>query len=180
MTLTAAEGELTVAETLLAANIAASARFQSLTGSASASAALSHIYFDALPKPASGNVHTIAELQGKRPYALVYTDDETGLTAEHASTGVSYGYEFTGGRLKFLIEKDVPQAIAEEPSEIDRRFKNDLGVIFSEVLANSGKAGYLAIERMSMNGPMRSREEVVESMGDYQQAVFDIVWGTGV
>jgi hypothetical protein len=173
--LTAAEGPLTRAETLLAATLAACPRWQTLCGSAEAAAA--RIYFDALPPPAAHAAeYSPEDLALLRPFALVYTDEETGVTLAHAATGARRRFA-ERGVLKFYIEKHVPPDVADHPAEVDRRFKNDVGILLGELAALAGQANYLAIDEITAQGPLRSHQDELPTKGDYQQMHFTVSWG---
>lgn len=179
MTLPTAEGEISVAEDLLASTIAASARFQTLVGAASAAAAKERIHFDTFPQPAKDNTHSLAELQLLRPCAIVYMDEESGLAFVHDASGVNHNFNFTSGLLKFSIEDNVPSRYADNPSEAMRYFKNYIGVIVQEMGTYAGVAGYLAIERLTVRAIGRSHEDLIPTYGDYLCARFEVAWGQG-
>lgn len=175
--LTAAEGSITLAETLLAATLAACARWQAMCGASDAAAALAHIYFDALPPPPDRrDAYSLLELEQLRPYILVYTDEETGLAATHIASGRRRQFA-ASGQLKFCLETSVPAVIAHDPAEVDRRIKNDAGVLIDELLALAGEAGYLAIDSLTVTGPLRAAEDEATGKGDYQQMQFAVEWG---
>ena len=177
MSLTAAEGPISRADTLLAASLAACARWQSMVGAVAAPAALARIHFGALPPPdARRQEYSLAELAALRPFAIVFADEDTTLTLRHKSTGTRRRFH-DEGLVKFYIERDVPAELALDPAELDRRFKNDAGVLMQELCALAGLAGYLAINEITGRGPLRSDKDEVTGKGDYQHFYFDVQWG---
>lgn len=175
MPLTAAEGPITRAESLLAATLAACERWQTLCGGAAAAAA--HIHFDALPPPDAHVLeYSVADLAQLRPFAVIYTDEETGVVRAHVATGTRRRFA-DRGVLKFYIEKAVPADVADHPAEVDRRFKNDAGILLDQLAALAGQAHYLAIDEITVQGPFRAHQDELPTKGDYQQMHFTVSWG---
>jgi hypothetical protein len=177
MPLTAAQGAISLAETYLAATLAACAQWQTLTGAADADEAAERIYYDALPPPPNNqDAYTRQQLEELRPYCVIFSDEETGLTFDHDAHGVGFGYR-DAGILKGFLESAVDPQIAHDPQEIFRRFKNDVGLLVADMLALAGLAGYLAISTLTLRGPLRSHEDQLPGEGDYVQYHFTINWG---
>lgn len=168
MPLPSVTGELTGAVNNLAASLAACAQFQSLVGAADSAAALNHIYFSALPPPASGGKHTKAEIEGYRPYALIYLDEETGCTFEADAGGEQDYFGRRLGKLHLWIEQNVPALYADDPSTADAEFLEIIDTLVGQLLDLSGIAGYMSFARLTTEGPMRAPEDVSPTLGDYQ------------
>lgn len=175
--LSAPQGPITLAESLLAASLAACPRWQMLCGVDNAADAAKRIYTDALPPPPDRrDAYSLLELEQLRPFILIYTDEDTGLAIEHIASGRRRQFA-ESGQLKFHLEKSVPAVIAHDPAEVDRRIKNDAGVLIEELLKLAGDAHYLAIDSLAVTGPLRSDDDEATAKGDYQQMHFVVRWG---
>lgn len=179
MPLPAVTGELTGAVNNLAASIAACAAFQSLVGAASAAGAIDRVHYSALPKPACGAVHSLAELEGYRPYALIYSDETSGVTFVKDGAGVSDDFSAQTGVLHFYLERDVLPEDNENLSRVDSEWLEVVDAIASQLMDLSGVAGYISFNRLTLEGPMRSEEDVIETMGDYQAMIFHVEYQRG-
>jgi hypothetical protein len=172
----APSGLISLPESYLAATIAACAQWQTMTGKDSADAAAS-IYFDALPAPPNDKdafgPEQFAEL---RPFVLIESDEDTGGTIAHAAMGTSFDYMLRG-RLKGLIEQRVDPQIAHDNAEVLRRFKNECGALFLQMLDLAGQAGYLAITTLTYRGPLRAHPDLAKDEGDHVALFFTIDWG---
>jgi hypothetical protein len=179
MTLPAASGPITRAETLLAASLAACAPWQALCGAGSAAAALERIYFDALPPPPHrADRYTREQLEALRPFILIYSDEETTIHLAHVATGTMRRFH-PDGVLKFYVERNVPAEEAHDPALGDRAFKNFAGQLALALCNLSGQANYLAIDDLTGNGPLRALDEHIPTRGDFQQFHFAVTWGGG-
>ena len=177
MSLPAAEGAITLAESYLAASFAACARWQAWCGADDADEALESIYFDDLPPPPeAAKSYTREQLDSLRPYILIYSDEQTGVTWDHQSHSTGFGFR-DNGTLKGFFEAAVDPQIAHDQQRLFRQFKNDVGVLVDELLALAGLAGYLAISTLSLYGPIRSHNDQQPGEGDYVQMMFTITWG---
>jgi hypothetical protein len=175
MPLTAADGPITKAEEHLADMIAACATFQSITGSIGETEALTHIYFDSLPPPAGDDaVHTLEELEGYRPFALIYSEHTNVLRATIRGVDGS-GHRFSqSGNLKFYVEIDVDPDDADDPQEAERKLKNTFGKIFDELSQLAGQAGYIAATTIEFTGPARSHPDEQPDVGDFHCGWFEV------
>lgn len=187
MPLTTPEGAISLPEIYLAATLAACARWQTMTGISSAVADLAistrqfeaaHIYFDALPAPPNDQpAFSREQLDAFRPYVVLHSDEETGLTFlqnSHSSPG--FGFR-ENGVIKGFIEIGVAPELAHNTQEVFRRAKNDVGVLFGEAIAFAGQAGYLALTSLTLRGPLRVPHDNVQDEGDFLQYLFTANWG---
>jgi hypothetical protein len=179
MPLPTATGELTGAVNNLANQIANCAAFRTFTGTANAAQALERVHYSALPKPAHGGVHSLAELKGHRPFALIYNDEETGITLTHDSSGVVMNHVPQEIALHFYLERDVPPEHSHNPSQADADFVGIVDDFLSDFLALAGVAGYFGVSELTLRGPVRSTEEDEPAMGDYQVMFFRAVHRIG-
>lgn len=169
-------GSIMLAQEAARRTLAACASWQAAVGTDNAETAINRIYHDALPPAASGEEYTREELEGLRPFALVWTDSEGGFTkpAIGAGTGRAFGER---GRIVIRIEAGIPEEIAHNPAKIEIRFKNLIGCILDELGDLARRENFLDIESMTLTGPMRSDADAVETQGDFQLADISIDWG---
>ena len=178
--MTAAVGCVSLAQEHGKKTLADCPSFRSWCGADNQADALGHIFDECLPKPASGGVHTIEELQRYRPCAIFFTATTEGLikTGRSSIGDGSFGFSEQGA-LHVLLMADVPPKIADDPAELDVRFKNLIGQIMDDLSDLAGKGGYLACRRIIFaEGPMRSLEEDIPTLGDYQVAELRLEWTT--
>ena len=181
---TAAAGPLSEIEDLAADTLAACKHFQTLVGEASAALAKNHIYFDALPPPASdADTYTLAELEGYRPYAVINTEPQGGYRWRHQGSGAAWTFAGNGA-LTIEIEADIDSGDLGDPQEYMRLFKNTIGqIVLTEDQVNpglldlAGQGGYLPIREAVFYGPFRGAEEERKQQGDYLAAMIDLNWG---
>ena len=146
---TAGTGAITTKEDVLAASLSRCAEFITWTGEINATAALTHVHFDALPDPADGNVYTDAELDALRPYVILFTDRAGGLIKSHVSTSGS-GFDFADSGallLHFVQEAADGQSIAEQ----ERLFKNSVGKIINQLCVLAGTGGESAFGEIALD-----------------------------
>ncbi|MBE3131955.1 MAG: hypothetical protein IMZ55_00650 [Acidobacteria bacterium] len=175
---TTAAGPLMLPLKYLRDTIAASDTFQDWTFSGNAAAASAHVHYAALPVPAAGREHTLAELQGYRPFAIIGQHSDGGYhTVADAVTSGNEFYE--GGVLRVVIEADVAPAVIDDYAEVEIQFLNKVGGVVSEIKALAGTAGYLNIRRISVHGPWRNNEAERLKEGDAIFALLLIEWGMG-
>lgn len=173
MPLTAPAGSISLAVDNLRTTLADSAMFRTWTATANQAAALARIYYESLPPPGDKNEHTLAELTAYRPYALVWTEPESGFTKR---TDGFVAADESGVMLMRFIQT-VDPSIANDPAEISRRFINTLGTILDEMIALSWGGGYLAISEMKLEfGPYRGDPDEKSSQGDYVGADVQVTW----
>lgn len=149
--------------------------FQTWVGAANATEALDHIYHSALPPPANGNVHTLAELQGYRPYALIGTSPDEGYIWEIESVG-SGNFGLERGTLMVLLVQDVPSLIAADPSAVDVAFLTTIGDIIDGLVNDNGVDAFFNFNRIAMSGPERAHEDEAVNLGDFEEAQLLIEW----
>ena len=183
MPLTAAAGCISLPEEILRASLADCYYFRRWQGAAwSQAEALARIYPDALPPPTADGF-TLAELTALRPFVLLWTEPQAGFRLHHDSSGSDFFYNHSG-KLSLLFEQAVPDAIKDDPAEVDRRFKNEVGLMICSrdgdkpgLCELSGQGGYLAIEELVAYGPFRSAQDDLATDGDTQQFLVEIKWG---
>lgn len=177
MAITAAEGVISTPEEILAATIADCPRWQAMCRAADAEGAMQSIYFDALPPPPNDeDAYSCEQLEALRPYVMVYSDEDTGVSFNHSAT--TLGFNFRGsGRIKATIEQTVDPEVAHDPQEVFRRFKNDVGVLLQEMMARAGSAGFLAMRNVTAQGPLRAHEDLIQDEGDFVVYHLTLEWG---
>ncbi|MEK6799385.1 MAG: hypothetical protein AABZ12_10500 [Planctomycetota bacterium] len=172
---TAAESAISLAEEALRLSLADSPAFRTWCGAANQAEALAKIHHEALPAPANADAYTKSEIQGLRPYAIVWTDPEDG----HRRERIAQGVHKDGGTLHLRLVQNY--AAGDAPGEASRKLENDAGKILDDLETNSTTSGvtsaYLVIERMAPAGPYRcgDDEEVVE--GDFLWMDVRVEWG---
>jgi len=175
--MTAAAGTLSLAEQHLRASLAASTSWQAECCVSTAALALQRVYRDGLPPPADGETHTLQELQGYRPYALIYTAEREGFRREMEA--VSSHSEFNArGSIMLSIFRESPDAAGDEPTaDANQTFRNLIGKIIDEMCDLAGTAGYLAIESIRLvEGPYWPAPELIPVQGLWQAADLRIDW----
>ena len=178
-------GPISLAQGHLHTMLADSATFRTWVGAANQAEALDDIYRVSLPPPDAGGVYTVEELQGYRPFALVWTAPAQGyaLTADAMSPGIELR---ESGSLIIRFEQDVPAELSgenDDPAEIDLRFMNTIGQIFADLnaLSRSATAGYLTITDLDLViSCERTHEDHVEAEGDAILSVVEARWRGGV
>lgn len=176
MPLDAAEGGITLAEENLARTLAACARFQTWCGVANETAALARIHFDALPVPENQrSVLSRDQIEGLRPFALIGTNPQGGYSRGRVATE-TYA---EAGSLTIVLEENVPERLAHDDAAAARAFKNMLGVILGELLALAYEPTYLAIDQVTLQGPLRCHPDDVVGQGDHQFAGLAVSYGVG-
>lgn len=169
-------GSLSLAQENLRVTLAACAKFQTWVGAASAAAALASIHHDGLPAPADAKKgYTLAELQGYRPFAIVYTQEQGGYSRQIAAVRTYRD----GGRLKLRLEQDVPALLAGDIASADVAWKDTIGQIIDQMAALAGVAPYLDIRQITVDdGPYRNHPDTAADQGDAQGIELGITWGT--
>jgi len=165
--MTDAAGPLSLVEQTLKNTLGDCAAFRTWVGASGDDAqeqARNRIHRAALGPPDDLAEYTKAELARKRPYVLFWDTPDFEIIADSDA-----GYEITG-TLAVRFEWDVPEAIKNDPDEIDLRFKNIVGEILAELFAKRTEGGYLAVTAIS-KADMYNRTEPGEA-----KTVGDVVW----
>jgi len=178
--MTAAAGCISLAEEALRKTLAESATFQGLVGAADATEALDSIYVDGLPAPASGDVHTLAELESLRPYAVIFTAERNGLT-RIAEAGGNQLYFNQSGKLSLRLIRDCPDGYGDAPSSAaNRTWRTLAGKIMDEVgelAAAANDADMLAITNIALvEGPSWPSPNLAATQGLFQQIEFTVTY----
>jgi hypothetical protein len=177
MPIAAAEGPITLCEEHLREHVAACPGFRKWLGVQTVGQALDKIYVDAIPAPLNDDgAYSRDDLIALRPYALIETRTEQGFTQARVATEVFIEM----GRLMIAFEQNYLEELHNQPSQIEREFKNALGVILREMLARAYQPGFMAIDTITLDGPYRTTKEMAESEGYFQLAAFEVRHGTGL
>lgn len=188
MTLSAPLGCISMAEERLRNMLAACHAFQAWTGTADAGAAKDRIYLECQPDPfidddeRDGNF-SLAELQDRRPFAIVWT-----MSYEIAVVG-SPATPTQRGVLRMRFEDNVPQQYARNFSEAYRQFCNTIGLILQS--NEQGRPGLMELlskcppEHLDFQGinflaHEHTPESVKPTQGDAQAMEFEIPWGARI
>ncbi len=181
MAIDPAIGIITTAEEKLGENIAHATRFQTITGSADATEAKQHIYYSSLPDPQDGSAYTKEELQSYRPYAMIWTDENTGLTM--VKTGEQRTWIGSGS---IFAEFGYNADPTKSQAEIEREWKNILGEMlfqttqpdpFDGIIENAGEGNFLDIRRVVVRQVNHWELEDETEQGAWSEAVIQFDWG---
>lgn len=165
---------------LMKATLAASTNFRTLVGAADSAAALLRIHGDELPKPAVGPTHTETELTALRPCAVIFIPSDHGWQIERDASGdAASGSDCwnPSGILHVLIYRNVPVADKNDHTKVDKDFRVIAGDIISDLVGLSETAGMLAIRKISVFGPFRTKHGEMKAIGDAQVYELMIEWG---
>lgn len=179
MTELAATGPLSLprehARTLLA-NLAT---WQTITNADDATEAKDNIYIDEVQLDKTRELEP--QLTKLRPFALVFHPPEGALSASKISTGTFAGFRRSG-----IVHIAIEIAVAEQ--DIDTReasteFSNKLGALISELLdkvhTTADGNDYLMVQDVDIvEGPFRSAEEEIQTLGDYYWAIIQLEWSS--
>lgn len=172
-----AEGGITLAEENLRRTLAACAAFRTWCGVDTAEEALARVYVDDLPADERGlAARSREQLTALRPFALIDTGKQSGYTRGRVGTGTYV----EAGTLAIVLEENVPEELAGDTANLARRFKNVLGNVIDELLALAYGAGYLAIDMLTLHGPVRCTTDDVAGEGDHQFAALEVRHGVGL
>lgn len=183
MALEDAAGGISIAEQLLAQTVAACTQWIADTGSADATEALSHIYFDALPPSDDGDSFTREELIALRPYCIVATNPENGYSWGRIA---AEGWDDSGS-LILIFEYNTPEELAQDNQALMRWFKNKLGNIMRP--DDSVLTDYVGISQLAHQGAYHASTKIrvgvigradqlqYETEGDYVLAMLYVDWG---
>lgn len=162
-------GPIAGVQETLRQTLAASAALRTWMGAASVNAALARIYHNALPAPAAGPFHTVAELQTYRPFAIVSTFDSGGWTSRAEASGTWQDR----GILWAALEDDV--AAGTSPGDAELAFANTIGAIVGEVQVLARASPYLTASAVDVK-LFRCPPECVSDQGDHMIAVLTFEW----
>lgn len=153
--------------------VADSTTFRTLVGAANQGEALASVYRDKLPDQ-SAQEYTKAELEGYRPCAIVYVPPfGVSSTVESDPTGLHHS-----GNVEVRIERNVPEAMLDDPEEALLTWDNIVGAIYDEVADQAREAEKLAAMSMAIKEmPYMGAPEQEERFGVYQGVVFTLGWG---
>jgi hypothetical protein len=147
--------------------------------------ALARIYHHALPPPANGREHTLAEMSALRPFALIWTEGVDGLEVFRDTAGTDWAPR-SSGHLVVCFEQNVPTEDLDDPSKVERDFETFVGLVIGSgdgtepgLYELSGIPGELPATRIVYRGSARTPQEEIQSIGDAQRAWLDIYWTMG-
>lgn len=160
---------------LMRTTLANSQAFQSLVGAANATEALTRVYGDQLPKPAVGTEHTLAELVALRPYAIVFIPSHHGWQIERDASGDSCWN--SSGIVHCIIQRSVPEVDKDDHAKVDKDFRLIGGDIVSDLVGMAEEMQRLAMHKISVSGPYRTKNTELKSIGDAQAYEFMVEWG---
>ncbi len=171
--MTSPAGCLSLAQEYLRATLAASSNWQAAVGAQDADGALGRIYHEGLPAPSDRKAYTLQELMGLRPYAVVWTAEESGFTRSYES---SDSFD-DSGQLRIRIERNSPDNLNDEPtSDANVQFRNLIGQIIDDLCDLRGGAGYLAFLTITLQEWHRSDPVDAETWGVTQGALILVEW----
>ena len=148
-----------------------STAFQTFLGAIDAAAADLRIHTDAIPKPASGQAYSLAEITSIRPCATIWSsDDQGGYRAYEDAVGT---FAATG-QLTCEFLWSIPDGIINDPKEIHTQFTNHIGDIFDDLIAQSETG--LQIKELETEGPYRAPDDMIETYGQYMQGFIHLSW----
>ena len=151
--------------------------------------ALAHIYLGGLPRPANNNdSHTLAELNDFRPYAIVYTELEGGITFSQRAAGAPAGspYFFIPQGLMWIeFERLVDTQDTEDNEAVEEEMVHEMDLIMSSddtddvtLTSQAGAAGVLNFTALTGFGPFRIPQNDVPRYGDVVKYSMSLDWGT--
>lgn len=178
-----ATGCITKAEQLLRDSLAACTTFQTWVGATTAADAAEHIYLEALPPDdIYSDRHEVERLIARRPFAQIWTSETDGLSINRIA---SPNATSASGTMYLRLERNVPEDIRHDYAEVDRTFKNTIGLILSSGDAGnpglselSSIAGYLDWVVLTIKQWTRTTNDDLPTLGDAQMAEIEIQWGT--
>lgn len=139
-----------------------------------------HLYGHDSPE---GEVHTIIELQQKRPYAQVLPTRDGGVpfATQLEAVGGGTRFQLESGIAWIRLWDDVPSELHRNFAEVAMLWYNRIGVLMAEMWALNGTGGYLAFSGLACTTPpIRVAEEDANTQGDWVFAELTIRWGQGV
>jgi hypothetical protein len=153
--------------------LAACPTFQLLVSEVSETDALDHVYRNRLPDPESDGTHTLIELHGYRPYALVAPAPEDCYERRHGARGTE------SGQIVIYIERDVPESMTDAEADID--WCDTVSKIVDEMWnpIRSNAAGYLNVYEGAIRvavGPYRNHQDDETDEGSIQAVYLELAW----
>ena len=158
----------------LGLTLADAAAFRTWVGAINQAEALAHIYEQALPDPAAGAAHTRSELEGYRPFAIIFVDAEEGFAFDRDAYGGAADFAHRGA-LWIMLEQTVDTQLTA--AESDRDWLNALGGIINDMEELAGQAGYLDIASGTLVEYGRAPADWVAETGDFHFAMLRVEWG---
>lgn len=141
---------------------------------------LARVYLDAIPGPATGTMHTLAELEYLRPFVLIGIDGQLPIKIQRDAMGGGVSF-LPSGSLMLMLEQET---VGNTEAEIDRNFTSKIEqFLFSNDPVNPGlldqldQADSIAIQEVNCEGIYRVQPEEEVSKGSAQRAYFRIEWG---
>lgn len=173
-------GPVALAQDALKDMLADCQAFQDLVDAVDSAEAAESIHLRGLPGPDNGKRHTKDELQGYRPYAIIFTHRDDGLQAMADATSAD-GFDFSvNGRLGIRLERDAGETNGDDPdSQDNEEWENIIGKIWDELMDLAGRGGYLAATDINLVDFNWNPKAEHESMGIYQGAIFTVGWEGG-
>jgi len=171
-------GSISLSEAALRTMLSTVAAFQTFAGAGDAAAALAKIHLGDLPDPADLTQYTLAELQGYRPYAIVYLSELDGYRSRLIGEPFSFD---SAGRVMIHLEQDASGWAGNRPTrDADQEFLNAVGGIVDGLREIRGvAAGHLQFRSIRLVlGPVAAHPDEVPAVGLYQRAVLQLDWGT--
>lgn len=132
--------------------LAASTAFQTLTGTANASAARARVHYMHTPAPTNGREFSAAEYTASWPMVVIDANG-TKRSAIAASPPDTYA---DGGEIWAMFEAVV--AAGATPADVDLDFLNKVGAVVLDLEAGSSVGENLSI-RETETGPLIQRQE---------------------
>lgn len=172
-------GELSAAIENLRQSVAGSAAFQSLVGAADSAEALQRVHVTALPRPTQGGKFSREELEDLRPYALIYFDENSGVTFEKDAAGESDEFGTRHGRMHLELARDVPAELANDLSAAELDWIRVVDAIIEDLMDLSGVAGHLSFNRLLTEGPGRNHPNRIPTEGDCQMMMLHFEYSGG-
>ena len=175
MPMSAPVGPIATVEQNLAQLIADTKAWQEWTGLRNAAKAIDRIHFAELqPRPA-GDEYGKDELAAERPFCVINTAPEDGYTVERVADGISLLFK-PSGNLIAMFEDQVIDADTHDAPESNRKFKNHLGSVLSDMQDLPVAPGRLRIMAMTVAEIAREAEDHENDLGDAWIATVLINW----
>ncbi len=143
---------------------------------------LARVHVDALPPPAEGGEHTLAELQALRPFAIVSLGEGEAIHFDMDGSGnCCVG---VGGSIDIYIELPVPEDLKNSPSALAADVYDRIGRVLRTANSSepglcdlAGLPGYLALRRATLQAYYRSTRQERLELGDFTAIHLSLRWG---